>query len=354
VTRALAAAVLAAIVVIVSGPAFISFVRRLRAGQQIRAEGPERHQAKQGTPTMGGLLIVAATLVAYGLLSRWGVKSAAVFATLAGCAAIGFADDWLKVVRRRSLGLRGRWKLVGQAVIATLISVVAHRQGVRTDVFLPLGRFEQHVDLGWGWYVLVFLMVVGSTNAVNLTDGLDGLAAGTMTLALLCFTAMTVVAYQSGQRAVAQCVDTGCTGHDLGYWLNYRDQSLDLAILAAALLGACTGFLWYNSFPADVFMGDTGSLALGGALAAFAVFTKTELLLPLVGGVFVAEALSVIIQVVAFKRNGTRVFLMAPIHHHFEMKAWSETKIMIRFWIVAAMCAGSAFVLFYLRFNQFG
>jgi phospho-N-acetylmuramoyl-pentapeptide-transferase len=353
VTRALAAAVLAAFAVIVSGPAFISSVRRLRGGQNIRAEGPERHQAKQGTPTMGGLLIVAATLVAYGLLSRWAVKSAAVFATLAGCAAIGFADDWLKVVRRRSLGLRGRWKLVGQAAIAALISVVAHREGVRTDVYFPI--IKQHVDLGWGWYVLVFLMVVGSTNAVNLTDGLDGLAAGTTTLALLCFTAMTVVAYQSGQRAVAQCFEpSGCATHDLGYWLSYRDQSLDLAILAAALLGACTGFLWFNSFPADVFMGDTGSLALGGAIAAFAVFTKTELLLPLVGGVFVAEALSVIIQVVAFKRNGTRVFLMAPIHHHFEMKAWSETKIMIRFWIVAAMCAGSAFVLFYRAFNQFG
>jgi phospho-N-acetylmuramoyl-pentapeptide-transferase len=352
VTRALAAAVLAALIVIVSGPAFIGFVRRLRAGQQIRAEGPQHHQAKQGTPTMGGLLIVAATLVAYGLLSRWGVKSAAVLVATACCAAIGFADDWLKVVRRRSLGLRGRYKLIGQAAVAAMISIVAHRQGVSTEVFLPI--IEQHVNLQWGWYVLVFLMVVGATNAVNLTDGLDGLAAGTTTLAMLCFTAMTVVAYQAGQRAVGQCVESHCVGHGIGYWLTYRDQSLDLAILAAALLGACTGFLWYNSFPADVFMGDTGSLALGGAIAAFAVFTKTELLLPLVGGVFVAEAMSVIIQVIAFRRYGKRVFLMAPIHHHFEMKAWSETKIMIRFWIVAAMCAGSAFVLFYLRFDQFG
>jgi len=203
-------------------------------------------------------------------------------------------------------------------------------------------------------------MVLGATNAVNLTDGLDGLASGITALVMLVFTGMSVVAYQSGQRAVAACLSLDrstvlqqCQGAVIDDRLAFRDQSLDLAILSAALLGACIGFLWYNAFPADVFMGDTGSLALGGAVAAFAVFTKTELLLPLVGGVFVVEALSVIIQVISFKRTGRRVFLMAPIHHHFEMKAWSETKIMVRFWILAALCAGAAFVLFYLRFDQY-
>jgi phospho-N-acetylmuramoyl-pentapeptide-transferase len=355
VTDALAAAVLAAVISVLAGPRFVTLLRRLRAGQNIREEGPEHHKAKQGTPTMGGLLLVAATVVAYLLFAHFGTKSLAVLAAIVGCGAIGFADDWLKVVRRRSLGLRGRWKLLGQVVVAAAISFVAHIEGVSTDVFVPILDF--HVDLGPGWYVLVLLMVLGATNAVNLTDGLDGLAAGITALVMLVFTGMAVVGYQTGQREVRACVPDGeliaACSEIIKERLEFRDQSLDLAILAAAVLGACVGFLWYNAFPADVFMGDTGSLALGGGVAAFAVFTKTELLLPLVAGVFMVEALSVIIQVISFKRFGRRVFLMAPIHHHFEMKAWSETKIMVRFWILAALCAGAAFVLFYLRFDQY-
>jgi phospho-N-acetylmuramoyl-pentapeptide-transferase len=353
VTSVLAAVVLSALVAVIAGPRFIALLRRLRAGQNIREEGPEHHKTKQGTPTMGGLLILVATLVAYVAFSRFGTKSVAVFGAFVGCGLIGFADDWLKVVRRRSLGLRGRWKLLGQALVATGISLVAHHEGVSTRVFVPV--LERHLDLGYGWYALVFLMVLGATNAVNLTDGLDGLAAGVSTITLLAFTGMSVVGYQYGQRKFKNCLGDGshpCSR--ITHWLTYRDETLDLAILSAAILGACVGFLWYNSFPAEVFMGDTGSLALGGAIAAFAVFTKTELLLPIVGVVFVVEALSVIIQVVWFKRTGTRVFLMAPIHHHFEMKAWSETKIMVRFWIIAAISAGAGAVLFYLRFNQYG
>jgi phospho-N-acetylmuramoyl-pentapeptide-transferase len=286
--------------------------------------------------------------VPYLVFSSRHSRSLAVLGAILGCAAIGFADDWRKVVRRRSLGLRGRYKLAGQGLVAAGIALVAHAQHLSQAVFVPV--VERHVDLGWGWYALVFLMVLGASNAVNLTDGLDGLAAGTTTIVVLAFTAMTVIAYQVGVRAHE--APSSVPNH-LRYTHGLNVQNLDLAILAAALLGACVGFLWYNSFPADVFMGDTGSLALGGAIAAFAVFTKTELLLPLVGGVFVAEALSVIVQVISFKRFGKRVFLMAPIHHHFEMKAWSETKIMIRFWIVAATCASSGFVLYYLRFDQY-
>ena len=356
-TKALLAAVLAAVLSVALGPRFIDLLRRLRAGQSIREEGPEHHKEKQGTPTMGGLLIVGSTVVAYALMGRFGTKSFAVLGAIVGCAAIGLADDWRKVVARRSLGLRGRWKLLGQLLVAILIAVVARHQHVSTRVFIPV--IDRHVDLSYGWYVLVFLMVLGASNAVNLTDGLDGLAAGTTTIVLLAFTAMAVVAYQTGQRHVnelcshvANSARLNCNAEG-AHWVVYRDQSLDLAILAAALLGACVGFLWYNSFPADVFMGDTGSLALGGAIAGFAVFTKTELLLPLLGGIYVVEALSVIIQVISFKRTGKRVFLMAPIHHHFEMMAWSETKIMVRFVIMSSICAGSAFVLFYHRFSEY-
>jgi phospho-N-acetylmuramoyl-pentapeptide-transferase len=215
--------------------------------------------------------------------------------------------------------------------VVALLAAVARHTGVSTDVYVPLLDF--HVNLGFGWYVLVYLVVAGAANGVNLTDGLDGLAAGTTIIAGLCYTAICLTGYiVSNKTDIAR---------------------LDLAIFCAALLGACVGFLWYNSFPADVFMGDTGALGLGGGLAALAVFTKTELLLLLIGGVFVVESLSVIIQVISFRRFGRRVFRMAPIHHHFEMLNWSETKIIVRFWIIAGMCAGAGFVLYFLRFDQY-
>jgi phospho-N-acetylmuramoyl-pentapeptide-transferase len=327
----LAAVLLAAVLSIIVGGRFIRFLHARSLGQHIREEGPAGHKTKQGTPTMGGVLIIAITTVSFLTFSDRTDQALCVLAVTLLCAGIGFIDDFSKIVKRRSLGLAGRWKMVLLIPVVALLAVVARHTGVSTDVYVPLLDF--HVDLGVGWYLLVYLVVAGAANGVNLTDGLDGLAAGTTIIAVLCYTAICLTGYiVSNQTDIAR---------------------LDLAIFCAALLGACVGFLWYNSFPADVFMGDTGALGLGGGLAALAVFTKTELLLLLVGGVFVVESLSVIIQVISFRRFGRRVFRMAPIHHHFEMLNWSETKIIVRFWIVAAMCAAAGFVLYFLRFNQY-
>jgi phospho-N-acetylmuramoyl-pentapeptide-transferase len=261
----------------------------------------------------------------------------AFFVTL-GCAAIGFVDDWTKVSRRRSLGLAGRWKLIWLGAITVVVGFVAARgldEPLTTDVYLPL--LDVDLPLGWGWYVLLYFIIAGFANGVNLTDGVDGLAAGTTTISLLTYTAMSLVAALASIRAVGAA-----------------DQvDLDLAILGASLIGASIGFLWYNAFPAQVFMGDTGSMGLGGAIAAFAIMTQTESLLILIGGIFVIEALSVIVQVVSFKWFGRRVLLMAPLHHHFEMKAWSETRITVRFWIVTAMLCACGFVLYYRYASEF-
>jgi phospho-N-acetylmuramoyl-pentapeptide-transferase len=325
------------IIAIVAGPKFIEFLRRNEFGQQIRAEGPSGHVTKQGTPTMGGLLILIAMTVPFLIFSRYTVEALTVFAVGLGCAAIGFLDDWTKLTHRRSLGLAGRWKLALLALITVFVGLVAHQQGLGTDIYLPL--IGADVELSYAWYGLIFVMIAGAANAVNLTDGLDGLAAGTVTISLFTYTAMAVVAWIVSNRPASGPEQIG---------------QLDLAVLGAALIGGSIGFLWYNAFPAQVFMGDTGSMGLGGALAAFAIMTKTEILLLLIGGIFVIEALSVIIQVIAFKRFGRRVFLMAPIHHHFEMKAWSEARIMVRFWVLALILCASAFVLYYRDFSKFG
>src|SRR6185503_17188338 len=251
------------------------------------------------------------------------------------CAAIGFIDDYFKLARRRSLGLSGRWKMLLLIAVTAALGYVANHEGLSTDVYLPI--IDTRLELGPAYYALLFLVVAGGANAVNLTDGLDGLAAGTMTIAMLTYTAMMVVAFLSKHGLTAE-----------------GDSSrIDLAILGAAIVGGCVGFLWYNAYPADVFMGDTGSFGLGGALAAMAVFTKTEFLLVIIGGVFVIEALSVAIQVIGFKVSRKRVFLMAPIHHHFEMLEWTENKIIVRFWILASICGASGFVLYYLAYSQF-
>jgi phospho-N-acetylmuramoyl-pentapeptide-transferase len=260
------------------------------------------------------------------------------FFVVLGCAAIGFVDDWTKVSRRRSLGLSGRWKLLWLGAITVVVAFVAARgldEPLTTDIYLPL--LDVDLPLGWGWYVLLYFIIAGFANGVNLTDGVDGLAAGTTTISLLTYTAMSLVAALASIRAVGRA-----------------DQvDLDLAILGASLIGASIGFLWYNAFPAQVFMGDTGSMGLGGAIAAFAIMTKTESLLIFIGGIFVIEALSVIVQVVSFKWFGRRVLLMAPLHHHFEMKAWSETRIMVRFWIVTAILCACGFVLYYRYASEF-
>jgi phospho-N-acetylmuramoyl-pentapeptide-transferase len=346
VTHVLGAGVLAAFLTVLTGGAFIAFLRERSLGQNIREEGPPGHRVKQGTPTMGGLLILTMGAVSFLLFTERSAQALTVLVVTVACAGIGFVDDYAKIANRRSLGLAGRWKLALLVPISALLGYVAHHEGLSTRLYVPL--IDIHIDPGYGWYVVVFLVLAGSTSAVNLTDGLDGLAAGTSAIAFLAYTALATIGWQLSRTAcgtdVKTCLYVGPRGDS---------SRLDLAVFAAAMLGCCIGFLWYNSFPAQVFMGDTGSLGLGGALGALAVFTKTELLLPVIGGVFVLEALSVIIQVISFRRYGRRVFLMAPLHHHFEMKAWSETTIIVRFWIVAALLAGSAFVLAYLRFNQY-
>ncbi len=319
--RVLIAAIGAVLLMLFLGPRFIRWLRDHEVGQFIRPQGeiPQGHAEKQGTPTMGGLLILFAMAVPFLILSSRSTAAMTILFTTLACGAIGFVDDWMKIVKKRSLGLSGRWKMAALVVVAVLLTIIAVKVvGIPTTIDLHVVRTSWEIGpIAFG--VVVFLVLAGATNAVNLTDGLDGLAAGTMAIALLAYVGMTFVV--TGQR--------------------------DMAILAACLMGACVGFLWFNSYPASVFMGDTGSFALGGAIAALAVMTKTEVLLIFIGGMFVIEALSVLIQVIVFKRTRRRVFLMAPVHHHFEMAGWSETKIIVRFWLVALMFAGIGFTLFF-------
>lgn len=303
------------VVTIVCGPLLIPLLRRLKFGQSIRQEGPRSHYAKSGTPTMGGLIILLALTVSAYMFAGDGVEVwLALFVTL-GHGLIGFLDDFIKVVLKRSLGLKARQKLLGQIVMAVALAFIATEYMSRgTDLWVPfLGRA---MDLGALYYVLIFFVLVGTTNAVNLTDGLDGLAAGTTTVAFAAYAAICL----------------------------YFDQ-INLAVFCMAVAGATLGFLKFNAHPAKVFMGDTGSLALGGALAAVAVMTKTEALLAIVGGVFVIEALSVIIQVISFKTTGKRVFLMSPIHHHFELSGWSETKVVTVFWLAGVVFSAVALLI---------
>ena len=327
--RVLVAGGVALIVSLAMGPSFIAFLRRNEFGQHIREEGPKHHFAKQGTPTMGGLLILFAATVGFLPVSHYRLQALTVLFTTLACGAIGFLDDFIKLTHKRSLGLSGRWKLLLLAVVTAVVAVVAHHLRLSTDVYIPV--VDVSVPLSYAWYPFLFLVIGGASNGTNLADGVDGLAAGTAIVALFTFTAMNVVSYVRSGRVPS---DRNLT-------------KLDLAIVGAALIGAAVGFLWFNASPAEVIMGDTGSMALGGALAAFAIMMKVEVLLLLIGGIFVIEALSVMIQVFAFKRFGRRVFLMAPIHHHFEMKAWSETKIMVRFWIVAGLLCAAGFALYY-------
>ncbi len=298
-------------------PKFIAFLASREFGQNIREDGPAGHHSKAGTPTMGGIIIFAAIAVPFLILTEGGWEEIGVFATALACAALGFADDFTKIVKRRSLGLRARTKLGATVLISLGLWWIATRKaGLPESV--RLNFIDADIHLGWLYPVFVYLVVAGSTSAVNLTDGLDGLAAGCCAIVLLAYIGITYIT--NGQA--------------------------ELALLCGCLVGACIGFLWFNSFPASIFMGDTGSLGLGGALAGLAVMTRTEILLILLGGIFVIEALSVLIQVASFRLFRRRVFLMAPIHHHFEMRNWSETKIILRFWIVAAACSAIAFTLY--------
>jgi phospho-N-acetylmuramoyl-pentapeptide-transferase len=302
-------------------PKFIEFLRAREFGQFIRAEGPEGHHAKAGTPTMGGIIIFTSISIPFLLLSDYDWRSVGVFGAAIGCALIGFADDYMKIVRRRSLGLSGKMKLGLTILISLGLWWIATKQaGLPQTLRLRIVDYQVDLSLlgGIPYLVVIYIVVAGTTSAVNLTDGLDGLAAGCAAIVLLTYIGITFIT--TGQN--------------------------DLALLSACLVGACVGFLWFNAFPATIFMGDTGSLGLGGAIAGLAVMTKTETLLILIGGIFVVEALSVLIQVFSFQTFRKRVFLMAPIHHHFELMAWSETKIILRFWIVAAICSAIGFTLY--------
>ena len=306
----------ALLICIFLSPKFIEYLRKREFGQHIREDGPEGHRQKAGTPTMGGVLIFVAVSVPFLILSDYDWRSLGVFGAAIACALLGFADDYTKLVRRRSLGLRARTKLAVTIAISLGLWFVASHEAHLAST-LRLRFIDYQIDLGPLYALLIYLVVAGTTSAVNLTDGLDGLAAGCAAIVLLAYIAITFI-----------------TGE------------YELAMLAGCLVGGSIGFLWFNAFPATIFMGDTGSLGLGGAIAGLAVMTKTELLLVLLGGIFVIEALSVVIQVMSFQATRKRVFLMAPIHHHFELLAWSETKIILRFWIVAAIFGAIGFTIY--------
>jgi phospho-N-acetylmuramoyl-pentapeptide-transferase len=338
---------------LIVGPAVVRRLREFQIGQYIREEGPKAHQKKAGTPTMGGVLIVVATLVPTLLWADLSNRFVwiAVISTLA-FGAIGFADDYLKVVHRRNLGLTGRAKLGYQfaaafAVAATLI-ILQHYGLYSTRLIVPFfKRFRpdlvisslQHTHL-WPlaflpFFIFVALVIVGSSNAVNLTDGLDGLAIGCTVIAA---GALTILTYVSGHAVFADYLE-----------LSKMPQVSELTIFCGSMVGSAIGFLWYNAHPAEVFMGDVGSLALGGAIGTIAVLIKQELLLPFIGGVFVIEALSVILQVGSYKLRRKRIFKMAPIHHHFELLGWSESKVIVRFWIASLVFALFALTTLKLR-----
>lgn len=322
------AIVVAIAVTMVLMPAWIKFLKSSHIGQQVRADGPESHLVKQGTPTMGGVIMLVSVILTALVVGHPTPETFALLiaTVLTGC--LGLIDDAEKVVKERSLGLTPKAKLVGQFVIATVFGLVAvNVMGIAPTVEIPfvytfdLGVLTTHfgsVEVPWLYILFVDVLLMGMCNAVNLTDGLDGLAAGTVMIVMIVMAAIA-----------------------------YRSDMLDSAIFAAALAGACVGFLWFNSFPADIFMGDTGSLALGMALGCLAVFTKSEFIVLVIGGLFVAEALSVMIQVFYYKKTHKRIFLMAPLHHHFEKKGWSETKVVVRFWIVSGVLAALGFAVYF-------
>jgi phospho-N-acetylmuramoyl-pentapeptide-transferase len=315
-------------------PKFIEFLREREFGQNIRPEGPEGHHEKAGTPTMGGVILVTAISVPFLVLGGQKPQSLAVFGVAVACAALGFADDWTKIVKRRSLGLRARTKLIVTIVISIGLFLAATKWADKSEV-LRLRLVDYQIDLGVAYIVFVYLVVAGTTSAVNLTDGLDGLAAGCMAMVTAAYVLITFWQYRNA------CV----TAPGLGCY-NVRDP-LDLALVAAATAGACIGFLWWNAAPAKIFMGDTGSLALGGIIAGLSVSSRTEILAVVLGSLFVAEITSVVLQILAFRTTGRRVFRMAPFHHHFELVGWAETTVIIRFWLLTAITCGLGVALFY-------
>jgi len=323
--RTAVASLTALFLVLVLGPWMIERLRAFQIGQYIREEGPQAHKAKAGTPTMGGLLILTGILVPTLLWADLTNRNVwiIVLSTLA-FGVVGFVDDYSKVARKRNLGLTARKKLAAQIGIGLVIGSVLYAYGYSTQIFLPFFK-TLHPDLGVWYIVVAALLVAFASNAVNLTDGLDGLAIGSTLIAAAAFTAL---AYISGHRVFSNYLD-----------LMFMPGTWEITIFCGAMVGAAMGFLWWNCYPAQVFMGDLGSLSLGGALGTVALLIKQEVLLFFVGGLFIVEAVSVMLQVASFKLTGKRIFRMAPLHHHFELLGWKETQIVIRFWIVAFIFA---------------
>lgn len=302
--------IMAFLITVLLSPLFIPFLRRLKFGQSIREEGPKSHQKKSGTPTMGGILIlisvVITTLVMVWKYSEPGYDTYLLLLVLVGFGIIGFLDDFIIIALKRNLGLTSKQKLFGQIVISILFYIFLRIGGYSTAISLP---FTEHViDFGWFYPFIVVFWLVGFSNAFNLTDGLDGLLSGTSAIA---FGAFAILAWSLSEY--------------------------DIAIFAVAVVGAVLGFLVFNAHPAKVFMGDTGSLALGGAIAAIAIMLNLEIILIIIGGVFVIETLSVILQVISFKTTGKRIFKMSPLHHHYELSGWSEWRVVVTFWTVGIL-----------------
>ncbi|WP_090817207.1 phospho-N-acetylmuramoyl-pentapeptide-transferase [Paenibacillus sp. yr247] len=296
------------VLALIMGPLFIPILRRMKFGQQIREDGPQGHLKKQGTPTMGGVIILLALALATLRFADKNMDLLILLIASLGYGLVGFLDDYIKIIFKRSLGLTAKQKLFGQLLISAIVCYLLVIQGHSTDLYIPFVEF--HFNPGWLYFPLMAILMLGASNAVNFTDGLDGLLAGTSAIA---FGAYTVIAMNNTQP--------------------------EAAIFSAAMVGAVLGFLVFNAHPAKVFMGDTGSLGIGGGLVAVAILTKAELLLAIVGGVFLIEILSVVIQVVSFKTRGKRVFKMSPIHHHFELVGWSEWRVVITFWVVGLVLA---------------
>lgn len=308
-------AAIAFLITVLLSPVMIPFLKRLKFGQSIREEGPKSHQKKSGTPTMGGVMIILSiTITSFILLSQLNddlpkYKIYLLLLVLIGYGFLGFLDDFIKVVMKRNLGLTSKQKLIGQVIIAVIFYVVLLQHDFSTAVNIPGTNID--IEFGWFYPIFIIFMLVGASNAVNLTDGLDGLLAGTAAVA---FGAFGIIA-----------------------WFQISDQHLTLFSLA--VVGSLVGFLLFNANPAKVFMGDTGSLALGGTIAALAILLKLELLLVIIGGVFVIETLSVMIQVISYKTRRKRIFLMSPLHHHYELKGWSEWRVVVTFWTVSLLFA---------------
>ncbi|MBI5190101.1 MAG: phospho-N-acetylmuramoyl-pentapeptide-transferase [Nitrospirae bacterium] len=329
ITFRTASAILTALLIsFVLGPYVIRKLRALKVGQQVRLDGPETHLGKAGTPTMGGILILIAVIVPTLLWSELtNVYVWLVVAVTLGFGLIGFADDYLKVVRKKTEGLKARYKFGWQMLIGLAVGVSLYFNPLDPySTALSVPFFKQLIiNLAWFYIPFVAIVLVGSSNAVNLTDGLDGLAIGLVGIAA---SANAVLVYVTGNKIFANYLQ-----------VIFIPGAGELTVFCGALIGASLGFLWFNSHPAEVFMGDVGSLALGGALGILAVLTKHEIILVIIGGIFVAEALSVMFQVASFKSTGKRIFKMAPIHHHFEKSGWAESKVIVRFWILGIMLA---------------